>query len=565
MNRYIAGHIAAIFVLLCFSFFFSCTETTLFSLSPFQVRKLSRGRAGKLIEWLLANPRWLLTSILIGNMFVNVLSSTLGESLFRTLLGGKGTALAMFVMTFAILVMGEVTPKTIAIQCNTRFAPLVAPVITAIGRILMPIRLAVIYVSDRMIAPFSRRIAPREHAVTEDEIKTAISIGSREGVLGRRERRMIQGVIDFAERRVTALMRPRAEIVAVEALMRWSDPELGAVSPVEFIAVAEESGYIVELGRWALMQACAQGQLWERNFGFTGRVAVNVSAGAEIPELSARVHTLLGSMLDLPYARDLGALAGMAQNRWSGPLSALPTDVRELVVSRYAETVRAFQAAGLDGVAVALTSIGELPYAPGERSANTAVVSLAALMDRPHTTPAVGRMQVFLSDLGAEPRVSAALQAVGAPVNLVIRTADRQRAYDESASAWGLRLAVGVAALALLIAGLVLVLVAATAWRGRARDYAALRMAGVPEVTLRRASLAEQAVVVLLAIGVGAACGIASLHLFKAVIDARERNALSNHAVEIKHAAYVEIHEARNINREAVATHDRALKLLARE
>jgi CBS domain containing-hemolysin-like protein len=217
VNRYIAGHIAAIFVLLCFSFFFSCTETTLFSLSPFQVRKLSRGRAGKLIEWLLANPRWLLTSILIGNMFVNVLSSTLGESLFRTLLGGKGTALAMFVMTFAILVMGEVTPKTIAIQCNTRFAPLVAPVITAIGRILMPIRLAVIYVSDRMIAPFSRRIAPREHAVTEDEIKTAISIGSREGVLGRRERRMIQGVIDFAERRVTALMRPRAEIVAVEA------------------------------------------------------------------------------------------------------------------------------------------------------------------------------------------------------------------------------------------------------------------------------------------------------------------------------------------------------------
>lgn len=68
------------------------------------------------------------------------------------------------------------------------------------------------------------------------------------------------------------------ELVAVEALMRWSDPELGAVSPTEFIAVAEESGYILELGRWALMQACTQGQVWERNFGFTGRVSVNVSA-----------------------------------------------------------------------------------------------------------------------------------------------------------------------------------------------------------------------------------------------------------------------------------------------
>lgn len=68
------------------------------------------------------------------------------------------------------------------------------------------------------------------------------------------------------------------ELVAVEALMRWSDPELGAVSPTEFIAVAEESGYIIELGRWALQQACAQGQAWERDFGFTGRIAVNVSA-----------------------------------------------------------------------------------------------------------------------------------------------------------------------------------------------------------------------------------------------------------------------------------------------
>ncbi|MDB0568894.1 putative bifunctional diguanylate cyclase/phosphodiesterase [Ralstonia solanacearum] len=68
------------------------------------------------------------------------------------------------------------------------------------------------------------------------------------------------------------------ELVAVEALMRWSDPELGAVSPTEFIAVAEESGYILELGRWALLQACSQGQAWERDFDFTGRVAVNVSA-----------------------------------------------------------------------------------------------------------------------------------------------------------------------------------------------------------------------------------------------------------------------------------------------
>lgn len=217
MNRYIAYRLAGIFVLLVFSFFFSCTETTLFSLSPFQVKKLSRGRRGPLIEWLLANPRWLLTSILIGNMFVNILSSTLGESLFRTTLGDEGTFLAALVMTFAILVMGEVTPKTIAVQSNVRLAPLVAPAIYALGIALSPLRRLVIAVSDGIIAPLGRRMLSPEHAVTEDELKTAIRIGSREGVLGRRERKMIQGVFEFATRRVTTLMRPRAEITAVEA------------------------------------------------------------------------------------------------------------------------------------------------------------------------------------------------------------------------------------------------------------------------------------------------------------------------------------------------------------
>ena len=216
MNRYIACHIIGIFVLLCFSFFFSCTETTLFSLSPFQVKKLSRGRLGSLISWLLANPRWLLTSILIGNMFVNILSSMLGESLLRTAFGNEGTVAAIFVMTFAILVMGEVTPKTIAIQCNTRFAPIVAPIIKLIGRLLYPIRCVVIFVSDRIIGLFSGHAPPADHTVTEDEIKTAIRIGSHEGVVDTREKAMIQGVFDFATRRVTTLMRPRKEITAFE-------------------------------------------------------------------------------------------------------------------------------------------------------------------------------------------------------------------------------------------------------------------------------------------------------------------------------------------------------------
>jgi diguanylate cyclase (GGDEF)-like protein/PAS domain S-box-containing protein len=66
------------------------------------------------------------------------------------------------------------------------------------------------------------------------------------------------------------------EISGAEALLRWSHPEMGAVSPVEFIPIAESAGLIVRLGEWTLMQACVQAKRWDfERRGWT--MAVNVS------------------------------------------------------------------------------------------------------------------------------------------------------------------------------------------------------------------------------------------------------------------------------------------------
>lgn len=66
-------------------------------------------------------------------------------------------------------------------------------------------------------------------------------------------------------------------VLGVEALIRWQDPELGAVSPGQFIPVAEESGYIVNIGTWVLNEAVRQAAVWQRQ-GYSRTVSVNVSA-----------------------------------------------------------------------------------------------------------------------------------------------------------------------------------------------------------------------------------------------------------------------------------------------
>ncbi|MBV8910280.1 MAG: EAL domain-containing protein [Gammaproteobacteria bacterium] len=82
-------------------------------------------------------------------------------------------------------------------------------------------------------------------------------------------------------------------ISGIEALLRWTNAELGAVSPAEFVPVAEESGLIHPIGRWALRSACRQAQEWHAEGLPVGRIAVNVSgrqfALAEYPQEVAHI------------------------------------------------------------------------------------------------------------------------------------------------------------------------------------------------------------------------------------------------------------------------------------
>jgi EAL domain-containing protein (putative c-di-GMP-specific phosphodiesterase class I) len=107
--------------------------------------------------------------------------------------------------------------------------------------------------------------------------------GPQIGAILLRRMSMEKGLAQALERRQFHLYyQPQTDVhrkpVGTEALIRWASPELGLVSPADFIPVAEETGLIVPIGQWALAEACRQGAIWQRAGCHSLKMAVNISA-----------------------------------------------------------------------------------------------------------------------------------------------------------------------------------------------------------------------------------------------------------------------------------------------
>ena len=121
-------------------------------------------------------------------------------------------------------------------------------------------------------------------AVTERAALVALMRGAE----GRNELRLhYQPIVDLAD----------GSIVGIEALVRWNAPGRGLLMPADFIGLAEESGVIVEIGRWVLEHACNDTQAWRQAFDLEGlSVSVNLSARQfQHPDLVAEVGAALAS------------------------------------------------------------------------------------------------------------------------------------------------------------------------------------------------------------------------------------------------------------------------------
>lgn len=201
-------------MLLGASAFFSSAETALFSLSPMQIHRLRRHypKAAKRVEALLASPKDLLSSILIGNTIVNMAAATLGYILADRLAPGHGELIAIPTMTLILIIFGDLIPKRLAVRHPDTLARHYLTPLASLIWLCAPLHTLL----DAITRTFRDHLVPHRPALTEEELLTAFDVGHEEGVLNKEERMMVDGIVRLEKLQAKDVMTPRVDLIGID-------------------------------------------------------------------------------------------------------------------------------------------------------------------------------------------------------------------------------------------------------------------------------------------------------------------------------------------------------------
>lgn len=217
-----AGDIAkliSLVVLVFLSAFFSSAETALVTVNKIRMRTLSDNgdkRADRVLR-ITNDSGKMLSAILIGNNIVNLSASSLATTLATKYFGSAGAGIATGVLTFLILIFGEVSPKTMA----TIHADRMALAISGIIEILMKVMTPFIFIINKLAMGFLflLRVNPQDAStqMTEEELRTIVDVSQESGVIEDEERDMIHNLFDFGDAEAKEIMVPRIDMTFVQA------------------------------------------------------------------------------------------------------------------------------------------------------------------------------------------------------------------------------------------------------------------------------------------------------------------------------------------------------------
>lgn len=202
-------------LLLVFSALISGSEVAYFSLSPGDKKMLSKAKRDQKVLKNLVNPEKLLATILVSNNFVNVAIIILGAFVTSSLFDFSNSPVMEFVVqviiiTFFLLLFGEILPKVYATHYPLAFARFMAYPLATLEKLFSPLNAILIHST----AFVNKRLRMRQKEISMDDISQALVLTSENEISDEKE--ILEGIVKFGNKSVAEIMRPRVDVVSVD-------------------------------------------------------------------------------------------------------------------------------------------------------------------------------------------------------------------------------------------------------------------------------------------------------------------------------------------------------------
>jgi len=223
MNQSLILDIVFLAILVCFSGFFSGSEVALVGVSRAKVSQLvkEKTKGSSSLYKLKSNPSRMLAAINLGNALTNVGSSALATQISLGLFGSNGLAIAIGIMTFVLLVFGEITPKSYCFANATKISLKVSGIILVFSYVFYPFVVFFEKITRGML-----QIAGSSHhppPITEQEIYSVIEQGLEDKVLKKHEKELVHGALKFDDTVIHSVMTPRTKMFMLPSKMLLFD------------------------------------------------------------------------------------------------------------------------------------------------------------------------------------------------------------------------------------------------------------------------------------------------------------------------------------------------------
>ena len=217
MSGLVMLELAGLGLLLLCSALLTGAEAAYFSLGRTRLKQLADEQNGEnpaLIP-LLKQPHELLVTLLVGITVVNIGAAALAAAVAERFLGPAGLPVSIVAMVFLLSVFGEVLPMTVAVEHPERVSALVTRPVAWLSVVLAPLRVALggLTALTLRLVGSERKGQPE---LSEEELRTLVDVGTREGVVERTEREMIHGVFELENTLVRELMVPRPDMICLD-------------------------------------------------------------------------------------------------------------------------------------------------------------------------------------------------------------------------------------------------------------------------------------------------------------------------------------------------------------